>query len=196
MLQALPSVSQDGQVSIPTLLQHRPITEPKMWPSCGQGPTSISRCGILDNVSAPRQVSAEQPAHSIVCLMPVGFKQADTAVLEQSRRGAEQQPASITPPPSVWKQAKHAFPSEPLHCGLPSPSPSPFSENVGQKKDWPNKGDGIMADTLQDLKFLEELLSSNLDQGDMGNSEVHRTLLKSLFHLKKIMVLVPEVKSL
>jgi len=51
----------------------------------------------------------------------------------------------------------------------------------------------MIADTLQDLQCLEKLLSASLDQGDMGNSEVHHKLLKALVELRKKLVLVPEL---
>jgi len=184
---------QHGQVAIPTLLQHPPDTDLKMSPSCGQRRSSMNRRANMENVSPHRIFAVQRPAQVMVSLMPVGLKQPERAVLGKSWRGTEQQPASTAAPPSCSEQAEQKLPSKYLQRR--PPSPSPYSENVDEKREWPNKEDGIMADTLQDLKFLEKLLSSNLDQGEMGNSEVHRTLFKSLVHLKKIMTLAPEVGS-
>lgn len=173
----------------PTLLQRPPVTDPKMWPSCGLTRRSLDRCGKVVAVSQSKFV-ALRPAHTMVSLMPVGRTQSEKAVLEQSWKDTEQQPVSTTPLPS-WREAvNQTCPAQPLRWR----PPIPCSKNVVKKEEeMPSKEDGIMADTLQDLRFLEKLLSSNLEQGDMGNSEVHRTLFKSLVHLKKILTLAPEV---
>jgi len=90
------------------------------------------------------------------------------------------------------EHVEQTLPSKSLQRRPPSPC---REENAVKKKDRPSKEDGIMADALQDLKFMEKLLLSNLDQGDTGNSEVHRTLFKSLVHLRNTLVPAPEVGS-
>jgi len=189
----------------PVHLQRLPMTGPKDSPSCGQRRRDIDPHGRMVGTSPRDRFYVQQPLNRMVCLVPVGLKQQDGAVSERSWRGTEQrsvsttplpspreqQSASTTPLPSPREQAKQTLRSESLQC-------RPLSlcrESFTKKMEQPSKEDGIMADTLQDLQFLEKLLSSNLDQGDMGNSEIHRTLFQTLVHVRKTLALPPQLGS-
>lgn len=172
-----PSPSSPNRHVAPlTLLQNPHMTHPKLWPSCGQRGGSMNCHGVVESVSPCRELAVQQPGR---------------AVMEQSQPGTHQQPASTTPLPSPWEQTKTTLPSLPLKWR----PPSPCGESFANKMERPSKQDGIIVDALQGLQFLEKLLSSNLDQRDKGNSEVHRTLFKTLIHLRKILALAPKVGS-